>query len=488
MSKEGHKTEFNNTSANEWNIGVKVEPVSIKKHGTKGCSAQAKYSYEYETQFGTSFEKSITYTTPIEMFEGTQENGRFLYVVPSIKRYSYEIYPWWAGSADSYAVPGSFNYQFVTSNQTPLCRPVPLKQFPFKITEPNEPLLKQWILTERPDLYNAVYQYSPASVVSIAWQSGGNGGSEDLEVVSDTTSVTSITNAWAFDVKVGLNLDVPAIASNFNISISTGTRGKITNETTTLNSYTSGISASLENLVDTADGIKIGYLVVEAYMLDPKDAPYWYLDSCGGQRPWYLAWVVSDATQKINLVSPSNNDRVDSSGAIFSWTPDFGELHDYEFFISKKARVDGPSAIYRKKMGDETNILVSDFKPEPGVTYYWRVRGIDANRNFIWSPTWKIVTPATLPEPTVLPSLKTVIYPNPGNRSEMKFIVNPEQDGPVSVSLLTLDGIRVARQELTGQSGVPVTFGFADTDLAAGIYFAVISSGDIRTVKKVIIH
>ena len=38
---------------------------------------------------------------------------------------------------------------------------------------------------------------------------------------------------------------------------------------------------------------------------------------------------------------------------------------------------------------------------------------------------------------------------------------------------------------IVGQSE---TFGFADTDLAAGIYFAVIRSGDIRTVRKVIIQ
>jgi hypothetical protein len=346
--------------------------------------------------------------------------------------------------------------------------------------------LNQWILEERGDLYNAIYHFSPDPVVSLSWESGTNGIGENLEVVNDTTTVTSSTNSWAFDVKVGLNLDVPAIASNFDITVSTGTKGKITNETTTYSSYTNGMSASLENLVDTLDGIKIGHLTVLAYLLDPKDAHYWYIDSCGGQTPWYLAWVVSVAYQKINLVSPSNNDRIDSSGAIFSWTPDVGNLHDYEFFVSKNPRVNGPNAIYRQKTGDETKILVSDFKPEPGVTYYWRVRGVDDNKEFIWSPTWKLEAPA-LPAELVLPSLKTVIYPNPGKRSEIQFIVNPEQEGAVEITLKNLDGLTVAHKTVYGFSNIPLSIGFEDTALTAGIYFAVITSGNDKTVKKVVI-
>jgi hypothetical protein len=487
MSEEGHKTEFNNTSTNEWNIGVKVAPTSIKKHSTKGCSMEMKYAYEYETQFGTAFEKTVTYTTPVELFESTQENGRYMYIVPSIRRFSYQTFPWWDGSGTKYPVPGSFNYQFITFNQVPLCRPVPLKNFPFNITEPNEKWLNQWKLSERTDLNKAIYDYSLDPVVSLSWESGGNGIGENLDVVNDTTTVNSSTNSWEFTVKVGLNVDVPAIASNFDVSISSGTKGKITNETTTVSTYTNGMSASLTNLVDTADGIKISHLIVYAYMLDPKDAHYWYIDSCGGQTPWYLAWVVSDAYQKINLVSPTNNDRIDSTGAIFSWTPDVGNLHDYEFFISKKPRVNGPNAIYRKKTGDETKILVSDFKPEPGVTYYWRVRGLDANKEYIWSPTWKLESPA-LPAERVLPSLKTVIYPNPGKRSEMKMIVNPETDGVISIALQNLDGNQVALKKMLCQNGVPVVFGFEDTHLSAGIYIAVITSGGSKTMKKVVIQ
>lgn len=486
MSKEGHKTEFNNSTANEWNIGVKVMPTSVKKHGTKGCSAEMKYSYEYETQYGTAYEKSVTYNMPVEMYEETQESGQFLYMVPSIRRFTYYIYPWWSGTGTSYPVPGSFQYQFITFNQAPMMKPVPLKNFPFKINEPNETSLSEWKLMQRDSLYSAIYNHSPDPVVTLIWESKVPGPSEDLEVVNDTTTMNSSTNSWAFEVKVGLNVEVPAIASNFDVSISTGTMGKITNETTTYSTYTNGISASLENLVLKSDGIRIGHLNVSAYMLDPKDAPYWYLDSCGGQTPWYLAWIVNDAYQSLNLISPSDNDHADSTGMIFSWEPDFGALTNYEFFISKKPRVNGPNAIYKKKTGDETKILVSDFKPEPGVTYYWRVRGQDADKEFIWSPTRKIVTPA-LPSAKDLPTLKTVIYPNPGKRSEMQFIVNPEQEGAVEITLKNLDGVTVAHKSVYGFPNMPISIGFEDTVIQAGIYFAVITSGNTRTVKKVVV-
>lgn len=486
MSKEGHKTEFNNTTANEWNIGVKVAPTTVKKHSTKGCSSQMKYSYEYETQYGTAYEKVTTYTVPMELFEETQENGRYLYMVPSIRRFSYCIYPWWDGSGTNYPVPGTFQYQFVTFGQTPFCRPMPLENFPFSITEPNETSLNQWKLSERENLYDAIYGYTLDPVVSLTWQSGANGTAEDLEVTNDTTTVTSATNSWAFEVKVGLNLDVPAIASNFDIQISTGTMGKITNETTTYSSYTNGISASLENLLSMNDGIKIGHLSVSAYMLDPKDAPYWYLDSCGGQSPWYLAWVVNLAYQSIILTSPGDNDRADSTGMIFSWEPDMGTLHDYEFLISKNPRVHGPTAIYHRKTGDETHILVSDFKPEPGVTYYWRVRGIDENKEFVWSKTRKIIAP-TLPSERAIPEVKTAIYPNPGKCEEMKIMVSPEEDGILEVSLVNPEGMLVAKKSVAGSAHVPLTVMFEDTHLRPGIYLAVITSGDKRTIKKVIL-
>jgi hypothetical protein len=78
-----------------------------------------------------------------------------------------------------------------------------------------------------------------------------------------------------------------------------------------------------------------------------------------------------------------------------------------------------------------------------------------------------------------------VIYPNPGKRSEMKFIVSPEQEGDVEIILKNLDGVTVAKKSLPGTTNVPLTFDFEDTLLPAGIYFAIITSGGNRTVKKV---
>ena len=91
-------------------------------------------------------------------------------------------------------------------------------------------------------------------------------------------------------------------------------------------------------------------------------------------------------------------------------------------------------------------------------------------------------------QPSSSPKLGTVISSNPGTKEDIRIVVNPLADGPVSLSLLNLSGIEVYRKEVTGTANQVIPFSFAGTHLAPGIYFAVIQSAGERIVKKIIIN
>ncbi len=481
------KTEFMNSTEHEWSFGETLELTKVKGSKYKGNSEEFKYSGAWESATTTSTEKTVSYDQPIGLFDENQDYGCYLYIVPEMKRYSYSLYPWWDDNYLRYPVPGSFQYCFITNNVATSLINKPLSSFPFQIAEPNGTGLTSWERSSRPQLDAAIRTYDLNPCMSLSWNDGRDGSSGEIEYVEDTLTTTTVSNSWDFSLTAGAaTVTIPKVCE-IELYLSVGYGGKLVNETSTTTQHTQRISASLRNLSFASEGIRVNHLYVDAYMFTPGAVHWWYLDSTKGQTPWYLAWVVTKATQYLRNTSPLNDSKFDSSGAIFSWQPDLGELYNYELFISKKPHVDGLGAIYRKKIGNKTETSVTDFKPESGVSYYWSVRGFDENGEMVWSPAWKLSTPKDEEEATVLPAIKTVIYPNPGKKSEMRFIVDPEKDGVVTVSLVNLSGVEIARREFPGTSGVTAVIDFANVDLQAGLYFAVIRSGDGKVVKKVIV-
>ena len=87
-----------------------------------------------------------------------------------------------------------------------------------------------------------------------------------------------------------------------------------------------------------------------------------------------------------------------------------------------------------------------------------------------------------------VPALKTVVCSNPGKSDELRILVNPMADGPVTLSLLNQEGIELYHKSLSGTAGQVIPFSFAGSDLAPGFYFAIISTEDQRVVKKICIR
>jgi len=133
---------------------------------------------------------------------------------------------------------------------------------------------------------------------------------------------------------------------------------------------------------------------------------------------------------------------------------------------------------------------VTDFRPEPGVTYYWSVRAYDANHELIWSPIWKFTTPkvAEDPGPGGNPAVRTVVCSNPGTKSQVRILVDPLADGPVELILRNLDGVEVYRLEVAGTKSQVLPFSLAGASLEPGLYFAEIRTGGERIIKKIVIQ
>lgn len=489
-SEKSVGTEFMNSSENEWSIGEKIKMTSIRDHEYKGNSESFKYSAAWESSTTTSNDTTVTYEQPIELYEDFQDYGKLLYLVPQMKRFSYSLYPWWDFNTQEYPVPGSFQYLFHTYNMFPKLVNKPLNSFPFNVAEPNGSNLNSWKLDARPQLDSAITVYGLRSCLHLAWYNGNCGNHGEISVAQDTVTVNSMTNSWDFEVEAGVaTIKIPKVCE-MEVYLSTGYSGTLKNETTTTTKYNHCISASIVNLYSSAEGIKLTSLSMDAFFLAPEKHHWWYLDSCAGQTPWYLAWVVNTAYQSLDNVSPANQALYDTTGTIFSWRPNEGTLYDYELFISKNSWVEGYNSVYRRKLGDATEVSVTDFRPEPGVTYYWSVRAYDANHELIWSPIWKFTTPkvAEDPGPGGTPAIKTVVCSNPGSKSELRILVDPPVDGPISLVLRNLDGIEVYRLTLTGTKDQVIPFSLAGASLEPGLYFAEIRTGGERIIKKIVIQ
>jgi hypothetical protein len=484
-------TDFTNESENGWSAGEKIKMTSIKDQEYKGNSEEFKYSVQWENSTTTSNDTTVSYEQPIDLMDGEyQDYGRYLYMVPQMKRFSYSLYPWWDADMQQYPVPGTFQYLFHTYNQFPKLVLKPLQEFPFEVEEPNGAWLPSWSRNSRPNVDSAIREYDLRACMNLNWTDGSNGNTSDLSIGSQTVTSSSTTSSWDFEVTAGATtIKIPKVCE-MEVYLSTGYSGSLKNETTTTTTFEKRISSSITNLHSIHQGIQQTTLNLSAFMLLPETSHWWYLDSLAGQTPWYLVWVANTpATNLLNL-SPSNGSVFDTTGTIFSWRPEEGELYDYELFISKRPWVEGYSSLYRKKVQHSREALVSDFKPEPGVTYYWSVRAFDAAKQMVWSPIWSFTLPETSEEPVTpaTESIKTVISSNPGPASEIRIVMSPAADGPVTLSMRNLNGAEVYRKEVTGAANQVIAFTLAGTHLAPGLYFAVIQSAGERIVKKIIIN
>jgi hypothetical protein len=491
-SDSSGSSEFTTQTENEWSVGLDVELKGKRDNSTYHCSIGGafKFTQEFEKTVSASQTHQVTYSTPFDMEEGTQEYGYFLYIVPQIKRYSFSEFPWWDDPLiQQYPIEGSFQFLFQTTGNQSIKYPLPISQAPFNIPEPNAPEMHDWHMDYgRQFLMDQVDAYDLHPVLNLSWDGHGNGNGMIIQTSTEAKQSDSQTKSWEFEVHGGYTETVPNVCK-LDATISADYKGKLMSETASTAEYGHKIFATLERLVVKEQGINVHQLSISGYLFTNDINPnWWFYDSLNHEKPFYLAWVVTKVVQSIILQSPNHGAKISTNDLLFTWRPDIGTLKDYELVIAKSTPIAKTNIVYRKKTGNATEASTPDFIPEQGVTYYWSVTGFDQDGNKVYAPVSNFTIPKETEQPVPVPTLRTVISSNPGTTTEIRIVVNPVADGPVGLSLRNLSGTEVYRKEVTGAANQVIAFTFAGTNLAPGLYFVVIQSGNERVVKKIIIQ
>lgn len=486
-------TGFSTDSENEWSIGQSIDISATSKKRKYTLNEKLKYSQTYENSAKQDSSSTETKTSPFKLDDENQNNGFFIYSAPNMKRYTYYTYPWWDNNTLDYPSQSSLQYLFQTISTSLVNYEVNLSKFPFNVNNPNDPTMSGWMYNSGRYLIDQqanLYGLQPA--FQLDWTSGSSGTTDIVssEIKDETSNKNNRT--WEFDVEAGIGSTqkIPDICKiEKNLSVGAGYKTSLMSETTTTTSYGHKISASLEGLIEKNAGINTSGLHMLGYLFRPEDKPdWWYFDSLGGQKPFYLAWVVQSAPHSIKLQSPSNGSLLKNGDLFFTWMPDMGELHDYELLVSKSANICYPNAVYRKQVGKANALSAPDFHPEPGTTYYWAVQALDENGLRVYSRIWNFtLTKEESTEATPKGSLNALVYPNPGKGDEIRIAVDPGPVGKITVQLVDLNSTRLRVEDITTSPGSASMITFNDLNLAPGIYFVIIRSENEQTVKKVVV-
>jgi len=485
-------SEFTTQSENEWSVGLNVDVEGKRKQYLYHTSLGAKFKFSqmFEKTVSSSETHSVTYTTPFELEEESQEYGYFLYIVPIIKRYSFSAFPWWDDpKKQEYPEEGTFQYLFMTIGNKPISQPVPIGNPPFNISDPNGPDLYSWQGDgDRKFLLEQAGSYDLHPVMSLSWISPGNGSHMAIQTSLEAQQSDAQTKKWDFEVEAGYTEKIPDICK-IDIQLSTGYSGSLMSETTSIAEYGKRIFASLEQLTSSHKGVNIDTLSMDGYLFTNDVNPdWWFYEGLNGEKPFYFAWVVSTVNKSVIPLTPANGSLVQPNELLFSWRTDHGTLENYELVISKSTPIAKTNIIYRINTGDATDASTADFIPEPGTTYYWSVKGYDEKGKKIFSPVSSFTIPKEEDQKEQINRISTVVTSNPGTKNDIRIMVSPAADGPVTLSLRNLSGTEVHRQSFKGTGNRIVYFSLGGTNLAPGLYFAVIESDGERVVKKIIIQ
>ena len=69
----------------------------------------------------------------------------------------------------------------------------------------------------------------------------------------------------------------------------------------------------------------------------------------------------------------------------FTWEIERGHLDDLELVISNSSMIVNSSIIYQESIKNGNGLMLSGFKPEPGKTYQWAVKGMTDEQQLVWS-------------------------------------------------------------------------------------------------------
>lgn len=493
-----------NASNDQWTVGETMEftfsggskepwmglmgPIPGKKGWSLTFSETLKYTHAQLNLEKSSQEHTVTMDNTYGLFQSSQDSGTFIYTVPKIKRYRYNVYPWWDTNDLKYPLPHSTQYLFRTYGMSVVNKLMPLSGSPFFIPHPNDSTMHDWKSTVR-RIQTYIIDHDKGEALHLDWDNNSIGTGDHLTSTIDTTSSTAVSKTYYFRGSATFEYKNPSI---FKLSKATGftvLQGKYTNESSVSSQNMNAITCSLANLRLQSDGLKIPYLHEGVYLFTwDQDSTFWVYDSLGGSRPWYIAYTVGNSKKMIHLLSPTDGSSLGESELLYNWEVKDSPLADCRMVIANSRQIDKGTIIYQER----TDAMAASGLPknllQPGKTYYWAVTGKDEYGQPVWSRTWSF----TLKKDetgTAAGDLKASIYPNPGKSEEIRILVDPSKDEPVEITLFDLSGRFIAEAQSPRQnSAQAVIMKLPSVNLNPGIYFLRIRTSGEQVIRKVVIE
>jgi len=451
----------------------------------KGLHAKltAKYTHIYENLCEIENETEVEIT---EFFSLVKENQNFAYYIwsipASIMRAEYQIYPYWGANSLKYPLDSTRHFMFRVVGQSIVQEGVDINDYPFLISSPNDTSLNDWKFNNRPGLKN----YPNAYIGSINVPDHGNHGSV-FGFYKEQTQTNKISVSNEVEIEIEEGYSVPEI---FSVDVSVGNSYEWAKEYTMTTSFGTGLEASLYNLTSDLEGLNSNDLWLNIYYFEPitDNQGWWFYDSLAiYQHPWYFAYAVPTSNAKINLITPQDNNQLKSSDLLFVWEPEKEELTYYSFYISSKPYFGPGNIVYEKKLNNETSIKLDNNYLETGKTYHWRVSGIAATGETVFSQTKSFNTKSLELFSNKSSSIKATIYPNPISKNLLNITFSSSEEGKCLVKVINMKGCLLYNTELINESEVVSNLQLDISDFQSGIYGVIIQSGESTYYSKLVV-
>lgn len=482
-SEQESETEITNSYEDKYTLG---EEINLGHEG-EALGASMNEEFQYSSSFKNLATSTTTITTTYSnafgLDEEFQDKGFYIWSIPEIKRFTYVKYTWWD---TKYTYPDSSSLQFLfrvfgTEIKT---ENMDLAGFPFYVENPNDSTLAGWKTDKRTAVVSSALGHGLSPILNLSWDDGAHGSKGTYAISND--SVSTYESGTSYEAKVGVTVKIPEI---FEAKISAGNEVTYACETSVKTKFGQEIEASLYNLTTRSKGPIIGSLDISTYWFRNEDGvKWWYYDGLGDQRPWYIAYVVNEASKgRILPLVPGNGQKLKSSELLFAWKARDFEPDNYTFYITTIGHVSPSAVIFERSTGTVDEISLNDFNPQPGTTYYWTVKGT-RGRDIVWSRTQAFTVPAGNPVTEEENGLKATIFPNPGGGQNIHVLLSSQESGIISISLYDISGKLLCRQEVGYIAPSPVTVTLPVRNMEAGLYFVRISGASVSASKKLIIY
>jgi len=231
----------------------------------------------------------------------------------------------------------------------------------------------------------------------------------------------------------------------------------------------------ITNIVQSSTGLTTNQYTATTLVDDTQY--YWRvtsINSCGQTTSTVFLFVVRTGTLPVELISFDGEHRNKINQLYWNTA---AEINNAGFEIQRKqADRDRDFQTIGWVDAASENGAAYEFKDEQitvGARYYYRLKQLDLDGNFEFSPTISINVPGTHPG--------LIIYPNPvRNQLSMDlFLPDLNTSQPVNFSILNLTGQEIKRWTL--HPDMPFsTQNVSVANLATGVYIGMITQGSVR--------